>query len=91
MRGWFLVACGSICLAACSDNEETAENTSSIDQNVSIESVTPNDTTAIDAATSQDANMAADVNFTINTLDENLSGGSNTSAKVPTNAVSNSD
>jgi hypothetical protein len=33
------------------------------------QNISANDTTSIDAATGEDANMAADVNYTVNELD----------------------
>lgn len=50
-----LVACGG-------DNQ--AGNTANVQENLSAAAFESNDITAIDAVTGEDANMAADVNFT---------------------------
>jgi hypothetical protein len=60
-RIWTLAAvCG---LAACGNGDQ-AGNTANIQENVTAQAFESNDITAIDAVTGEDANMAADVNFT---------------------------
>ena len=62
-----VLALAVLALAACSGNN--AANNSAVAGGTGDSDVTPlNDTTAIDAATGQAADMAADVNYTI---DEN--------------------
>jgi hypothetical protein len=68
MRALILAAGASLAIAACNANE-SANNVTSVDQDLAAQNIDANDTTAIDAATSDDANMAADVNFTVNELD----------------------
>jgi uncharacterized protein YcfL len=65
MRALILVAGAALALSACSSNE-AANNTMNVDENLMAENVTANDTTAIDATTNADANMAADANMTMN-------------------------
>ena len=65
MRALILVAGAALALSACSSNE-AANNTMNVDENLLAENVTANDTTAIDATTNMDANMAADANMTMN-------------------------
>ena len=68
MRALILVAGASLAVAACNANE-SANNVTSVDEDLATQNIDANDTTAIDAATSDDANMAADVNFTVNDID----------------------
>jgi hypothetical protein len=70
MRALILAAVSALALSACSKNG-AADNTTNIDQVLAAQNISANDTTAIDAATGDDANMAADVNFTV---DESLNG-----------------
>ena len=63
MRTLLLIA--GLALASCGGNE-TANN-AAVSEGASAEQVGPvNDATAIDAATGEAANMAADVNYTFN-------------------------
>jgi hypothetical protein len=62
MRVLILVA-GALALAACSNNDNH-DNTTNVDENLTAENIVSNDVTAIDAVTGDDANMAADVNYT---------------------------
>jgi hypothetical protein len=73
------LAFGALFVAACSGNSAT--NNSAVSGESGSEGVTAlNDTTAIDAATGQAANMAADVNYTIN--EEAMNASSNESAST---------
>jgi len=79
MRSAFVLAV--FALAACSGNN--AANNAAVAGESGDAEVTPlNDTTAIDAATGQAADMAADVNYTIdeNEMDEAASSTSNKSS-----------
>jgi hypothetical protein len=63
MRKLILVA--SLALASCGGNQQ-ANNTAAAEQSSAADFGPVNDTTAIDAATGEAANMAADVNYTFN-------------------------
>jgi hypothetical protein len=62
MRELILIGAAAAALSGCG-GEQTAEERAAAERNVTSEVVQTNDTTAIDAATGQDANMAADVPF----------------------------
>lgn len=62
MRALILIAGAlalSLPLAACKNNDQ-ADNTSNVDENLTAENIVSNDVTAIDAVTGDAANMAAD-------------------------------
>ena len=59
-----LAVAAVVLLSAC--NNDQAANVATEDGNVVSESLRGNDITAIDAATNDSANMAADVDFTLN-------------------------
>ena len=77
MRLLILLAGAGLALAACGNNDQT-DNTTNIDESLTAENIVSNDVTAIDAVTSDAANMAADVdiNFT-NELAPAAANGSN--------------
>lgn len=64
MRALIFVAGASFFLAACGD-QGAADNAANAGANLAAEAIFANDTTAIDAATGDAANMAADVDYTI--------------------------
>jgi len=68
MRALILIAGAALTISACNKDEQTA-NTTNVDQDLVAQNISANDTTSIDAATGEDANMAADVNYTVNELD----------------------
>jgi hypothetical protein len=68
MRALILLASAALSASACNKEQPTA-NTTNVDQDLAAQNVSANDTTSIDAATGEDANMAADVNYTVNELD----------------------
>jgi hypothetical protein len=68
MRALILVAGAALTISAC-NNEQPTANTTNVDQDLAAQNISANDTTSIDAATGEDANMAADVNYTVNELD----------------------
>ena len=76
MRALILVAVSVLAVSACSKGG-SVDNTTNIDQVLAAQNISANDTTAIDAATGDDANMAADVQFTAN---ESLDDTGNTNA-----------
>ena len=82
MRGLILVAGAAVAVAACGQNA-AADNSVNAHEELAVQNITANDTTAIDAVTGDAANMAADVNFTINDFDnateaDNASGNNAT-------------
>jgi uncharacterized lipoprotein len=81
MRPLILVATAALALAGCGNNDQ-ADNTQNVDENLTAENIVSNDVTAIDAVTGDASNMAADVNYTepMNT-GENVG---NASEKMPT-------
>jgi hypothetical protein len=72
-----MLIAATFALAACSNNDQ-ADNTQNIDENLSAENIVSNDVTAIDAVTGDAANMAADVDF--NDIDNSLDNGANAAA-----------
>jgi hypothetical protein len=101
MRALILVAGAALALDACGNNDQ-ADNTTNVDENLTAENIVSNDITAIDAVTGDAANMAADVDVSFtNETDmalDNATGSSsprsNPSARpspgneaVPTNEV----
>jgi hypothetical protein len=75
MRALILVAGAALTISAC-NKDEPAANTTNVDQDLVAQNISANDTTSIDAATGEDANMAADVNYTVNEVD-NLANDDN--------------
>ena len=67
MRKLVLIAFAALAAAGCGQ-DESAEQTTNGGEQVTAESIGGNDITAIDAATSSDANMAADVEFNVEDL-----------------------
>ena len=64
MRALILVASTGLLLASCKD-QGAVENAAVVGDNLAAEAIIANDTTAIDAATSDASNMAADVAFDV--------------------------
>lgn len=75
MRALILVAGAALTISACNNDQPTA-NTTNVDDDLAAQNISANDTTSIDAATGEDANMAADVNFSVNEAD-NVDGDDN--------------
>ena len=65
MRALILVAGASLAISACGTKEES-ENAVAAGDNLAAEAIIANDTTAIDAATGDAANIAADVDYSVN-------------------------
>lgn len=63
MRAWILVAGAGLALAGCGDKSATEADANAA-ANLASEAIFANDTTVIDAATGDAANMAADVVYT---------------------------
>jgi len=82
MRAFILVAGAVLSLAACGRRNEAGQ-VQNADQSLSAGSIVSNDVTAIDAATGDAANMAADVDLNYGNLLEN---GGATTLKAPANA-----
>ena len=66
-----LVLAAILVLGACRNNDQ-ADNTQNIDENLTAENIVSNDVTAIDAVTGDAANMAADVDMNFGDLEENV-------------------
>ena len=64
MRALILIVAAGSAIAGC-NKDQPAQNTANIDTGATADGIASNDTTAIDAATGEDANMAADVDYTI--------------------------
>ena len=83
MRALILLAGAALTVSACNNDQPTA-NTTNVDEDLAAQNISANDTTSIDAATGEDANMAADVNFTVNEAD-NLTGDENAADNADSN------
>ncbi|QIK77735.1 hypothetical protein G7077_01210 [Sphingomonas piscis] len=68
MRNYPLIVAAAALLCACG-KKDPAEQTANASTGVTAESFAGSDTTAIDAATGADANMAADVQYNDEALD----------------------
>jgi hypothetical protein len=81
VRGLALLGCVASLLSGCGGGDKVAENSESAPQNLTSETPPAGDTTAIDAATGADANMAAAAEIPANEADSNAA----------TNTTDNSD
>jgi hypothetical protein len=79
MRSLILVAGAALAIAACGKKNAT-DTAVNADQDLAVQNITANDTTAIDAVTGDDANMAADVDYTINETDNIAADNSDATA-----------
>ena len=82
-----LILAAALLAATACNREQQAEETAGVDQNVAVEAIGGNDLTAIDAATNDAANMAADAELSLNaadanTLDANTAEGDATPANA---------
>lgn len=68
MRSLLFIAGTALLMSACGKDDSAVSN-GAVTQNLTAETITSNDTTSIDAATGADANMAEDVQMTVNDLD----------------------
>jgi hypothetical protein len=73
MRAFILVAGAILSLAACGRSNDAGQ-VQNADESLSAQSIVSNDVTAIDAATGDAANMAADVDLNYGNLLENGAG-----------------
>ena len=80
MRALILVAGAALAVSACSSNE-SADNTMNVDT-IEAENLVTNDTTAIDATTNLDANMATDTNLDANATDANVDANASTTTNA---------
>jgi hypothetical protein len=78
MRALIIIAGAAIALAGCGNRDQSANN-ANVDDNLTAENIVANDVTAIDAVTSDAANMAADVNYA-SELDNIMDNGGNAQA-----------
>jgi hypothetical protein len=69
MRSIVILALGALALTSCGKKQD-ADQASAAAQNLAVDSIGGNDVTAIDAATASDANMAEDVELTVNELSD---------------------
>ena len=83
MRSFILVAGAVLFLAACGRSNEAGQ-VQNADESLGAESIVSNDVTAIDAATGDAANMAADVDLNYGNLMEN---GAETTLNAPAKAA----
>ena len=83
MRAMILATAAALTISAC-NNEQPVANTTNVDEDLAAQNISANDTTSIDAATGEDANMAADVNFTLNDAD-NLAGNDDSAGNASAN------
>ena len=84
MRALILVAGLALAISACG-GDQAAENAANVDEELAAQNIAANDTTSIDAATGEDANMAEDVNFTVNETD-NQPADDNSTGNMSINA-----
>ena len=85
MRALILAAGAALSLGACGNNDQ-ADNSMNVDENLTAENIVSNDVTAIDAVTGAAANMAADINYmeAIENLGENVTANGAGAAKTKT-------
>ena len=82
-----ILAAALLASTAC-NRQPQAEETTGVDQNVTAEVIGGNDLTAIDAATNDAANMAADAELGLNAADANALDANNADGEAtPGNAA----
>lgn len=84
MRAPLLLAAATaaaLCLTGCGNNDR-ADNSQNVDENLTADNIVSNDVTAIDAVTGDAANMAADVEYNdiANSIDNGLANDANAAA-----------
>lgn len=70
MRAILIIACVALALGGCGKKDQK-DNNLSADENLTAENIVSNDVTAIDAATGDAANMAADVDMNFGNIQDN--------------------
>ena len=83
MRAVILAAGAGLALSACGPKADS-DNAVATSDNLAAEAIIANDTTAIDAATGDAANMAADVDYSVNATnddDRDVAASGRTSAR----------
>jgi hypothetical protein len=65
MRPLILAAGAALAVSAC-NRDEAANTTTNVDEDLVAQNISANDTTSIDAATGEDANMAAETVLPVN-------------------------
>jgi len=73
MRRLILIGCAAFLMTGCGGNDQAAGNSETAAQNLTAETPPAGDTTAIDAVTGSDANMAAEAEIPENEADSNAS------------------
>ena len=84
MRLLILTATAALTLGACGSNDQSG-NTTNVDESLTADNIVSNDVTAIDAVTADAANMAADVNYVVetNNVSENAAGNASERPTTP--------
>lgn len=82
MRALICIGLAALTLGACGGGD-SAENRAATEQNVTSEIAATNDVTAIDAATGQAANMAADVDYLPDEMNAAEANNNSASAAEP--------
>ena len=93
MRALIVFAAASLAMSACG-TKDGSENAVATSDNLAAEPIIANDTTAIDAATGDAADMAADVDYSINQMDNGgdvAADGKSTARRRPAEPVSTED
>lgn len=85
MRAILIIACAALALSGCGKKDQN-DNNLSADENLTAENIVSNDITAIDAATGDAANMAADVDMNFGGIEDNGAATVSAPAK-PTRTV----
>ena len=86
MRALIPIAGAALALSGCGQ-DQAAENIANVEAAATAEDIGSNDTTAIDAATSDAANMAADVDFTVENEDNATANDNDGAATSPRRVV----
>ncbi len=85
MGARLLTAAAALALASCGDNRQQQTDTGST-EDLATQNISANDITAIDAATGDDANMAADAEFNLVAPDAPSNEAEGNAAQSPANA-----
>lgn len=80
MRAILIIACAALALGGCGKKDQK-DNNLGADENLTAENIVSNDVTAIDAATGDAANMAADVDINFGSIVDNGASAAGTPAR----------